>query len=190
MSSSFALADVLQLFLHCMSFSLLAVGGGMSVLPEFHRYLVADSGWLSDAQFTSSVALAQSAPGPNILFIALLGWNSGFNSGGYAWALLCAGAAMLGMLIPSTTLTLVITRWAHNNRELRIIQAFKQGMAPMVVALIAAAAWLLGSANNNPATDWRLWVLTVVCVGVLWKTRIHLLWMLGAGALLGGLGWV
>lgn len=190
MSGVLVLNDVFSLFLHCLSLSLLAVGGGMTVIPEFHRYLVGEQAWLSDAQFTSSVALAQSAPGPNVLFVALLGWNAGFNGGGYALALLCAFVSMLGLLIPSTTLTLAITRWMHRNRELRIIHAFKQGMAPMVVALLFAAAWLLGSANSDPATDRALWLLGLVAFVLLWKTKIHLLWMLGAGAVLGAVGWV
>ena len=97
---------------------------------------------------------------------------------------------MLGLLIPSTTLTLAITRWMHRNRELRIIQAFKQGMAPLVVALLFAAAVLLGSAYSNPASDQVLWVLAAIAFVLLWKTKIHLLWMLGAGAVLGAMGWV
>lgn len=190
MSSLLAVGDVFALFLHSLSMSLLAVGGGMTVIPEFHRFLVGDKGWLSDAQFTSSIALAQSAPGPNVLYVALLGWNVGFNGAGYVLALSCAFISMLGLLLPSTTLTLLITRWMHRNRELIIIHAFKQGMAPMVVALLFAAAWLLGSAYSNPATDWRLWLLAALAFVLLWKTKIHLLWMLGAGAVLGAMGWV
>ena len=190
MSPAIALGDVPVLFLHSLSLSLLAVGGGMSLIPDFHRYLVGEMAWLDDMQFTSSIALAQSAPGPNVLFVALLGWSAGFTGGGYVLALLCAIASMLGLLIPSSILTLLITRWMHRNRELRIIQAFKQGMAPLVVALLCASAWLLGSAHGNPATDWALWVLGAIAFVLLWKTKIHLLWMLGAGAVLGALGWV
>jgi chromate transporter len=182
--------DVFSLFLHCLSVSLLAVGGGITLLPDFHRFLVAEKGWLVDAQFTSSVALAQAAPGPNVLYLAVLGWNAGFNGGGYAMALACALAAMLGLLIPSSTFTLVITRWAHRNRELRGLRAFKQGMAPLVVGLLIATVWVLGSVNDDLARDWRLWMLSALTAALLWKTRIHLLWLLGAGAGLGALGWV
>ena len=188
--TGFDLGEVLPLFLHSLSLSLLAVGGGITVVPDFHRFLVSEHAWLDDAQFTSSIALAQSAPGPNILYIALLGWNAGFNGGGYGLALLSAMAAMVGMLLPSTTLTLTITRWAHRNRELRVLRAFKQGMAPIVVALLLATVWLLASVLGNPATDWGLWLISLLCFALLWKTRLHLLWMLAGGAVLGALGWV
>ena len=70
-----AASDLLALFGHFLVLSLLAVGGAITTAPDMHRYLVVDQRWLSDAQFTASVALAQAAPGPNVLFVAVLGWN-------------------------------------------------------------------------------------------------------------------
>jgi len=46
------------------------------------------------------------------------------------------------------------------------------------------------SANNNATKDWPLWLLGLVCMLLVWKTKIHLLWLLGVGALLGALGLV
>jgi chromate transporter len=88
------LADWWSLFLHFVSLSLLAVGGAITTAPDIHRYLVDETHWLSDTQFTSSIALAQGAPGPNVMFVALMGWNVGLNAaGGLAglrWAALWA----------------------------------------------------------------------------------------------------
>ena len=187
-----------SLFVHFASLSLLAVGGAITTAPDMHRYLVGQHGWLSDAQFTSSIALSQAAPGPNVLFVALLGWNVGLNAGGgpaggaMAWsmALLGVTVAMAGIMLPSSMLTYTATRWAHRNRELRAVRAFKTGMAPVVIALLIATGWLLTVAHNQPARDWPLWLLTAVTTVVVWKTRLHMLWLIGAGALLGALGWV
>lgn len=191
-------ADWLGLFGHFALLSLLSVGGAISALPDMHRYLVSVQRWLNDMQFTSSVALAQAAPGPNVLFVALMGWNVGLNAGGglaggwHAMALALAGvtATMVGILLPSSVLTYSATRWAHRNRELRAVRAFKAGMAPLVVALMLSTGWLLSAAHDDPARDWRLWLLTVAATLVVWRTRIHLLWLIAAGALLGALGWV
>ena len=79
-------ADWLSLFLHFLSLSLLAVGGAITTAPDMHRYLVGRQQWLTDPQFSASVAIAQAAPGPNVLFIALLGWNVGLNAGGLGTA--------------------------------------------------------------------------------------------------------
>lgn len=198
MSLSFTVTDWLALLAHFLSLSLLAVGGAIATAPDMHRYLVDQNHWLSDGQFTSSVALAQAAPGPNVLFVALLGWNVGMNAGGgmgagvVAWAFGALGVimAMLGIMLPSTTLTFAAARWGQQNRELRAVRAFKQAMAPIVVALLIATGWILASSQGSSFQNWRLWLLTGVCAVLVWRTRLHLLWLLGGGGLLGWMGWV
>ena len=191
-------ADWLALLSHFLSLSLLAVGGAITTAPDMHRFLVTQQHWLSDSQFTSSIALAQSAPGPNVLFIALFGWNVGMNAGGgvaaglAAWPYAALGVllAMIGILLPSTTLTFAAARWGHQNRELRAVRAFKQGMAPIVIALLIATGWILAANNGNAVKSWPLWLLTAVTALLVWRTRIHMLWLLAAGGLLGWFGLV
>jgi len=183
-----AWADWLQLFLHFVSLSLLAVGGAITTAPDMHRFLVDQQGWLSDGQFNASIAIAQAAPGPNVLFVALMGWNVGLNAGGLLQALFGVLVSMLGIMLPSSSLTYFASRWSHANRELRSVRAFKQGMAPIVIALLIATGWILASAHGEPARDWPLWLTTVVTTLIVWRTRLHLLWLLAAGGLLGWFG--
>ena len=181
-------SDWLNLFGHYLLLSLLSIGGGISTVPDMHRYLVDNKGWLTDPQFTASISLAQAAPGPNILFVALMGWNVGINAGGLLTGLLGVLITMVGILLPSTTLTYVASQWGHRNRNLRPVRAFKQGMAPIVVALLLATGWILAGADKDPAQNWPLWLVTVIAAILVWRTKIHLLWLLGAGALLGWYG--
>ena len=191
-------ADWWGMFQHFASLSLLAVGGAITTAPDMHRYLIEETNWLSESQFTSSIALAQAAPGPNILFVALMGWNVGLNAaaglgGGWMTPLLSGlgvAVSMLGIMLPSSVLTYLATRWAHQHREVRAIRAFKAGMAPIVIALLLATAWLLTLSHDQPARDWPLYGLTVLTTLVVWRTRVHMLWLIGAGGLLGALGWV
>ena len=182
--------DWLDLFMHYLSLSLLTVGGAISTAPDMHRYLVEQQHWLTDAQFNASIAIAQAAPGPNVLFIALMGWNIGLNAGGILTGMLGVALTMLGILIPSSTLTYMTAQWGHQNRELHAVRAFKQGMAPIVVALLMATSWILTTTNGRELTDWRLWLLTATSVVIVWRSKIHMLWLLGAGALLGWFGLV
>jgi chromate transporter len=183
-------ADWLNLFVHYLGLSLMAVGGAISTAPDMHRYLVDQQHWMTEPQFNASITLAQAAPGPNVLFVALMGWQVGLNSGSLSSALLGMVLTMTGMLIPSATLTYVASRWGHNNRDLRAVRAFKQGMAPVVIGLILATGWLMSSVHGQPATDWPIWLATSVSAMIVWKTRIHLLWLLAAGGLLGWFGWI
>lgn len=195
---SFSGADWLALLTHFLSLSLLAVGGAITTAPDMHRYLVMQQHWLSDAQFSSSIALAQAAPGPNVLFIALFGWNVGMNAGGgvaagiNAWPYAALGLliAMIGILVPSTTLTFAAARWGHQNRELRAVRAFKQGMSPIVIALLISTGWILAANLGSTGKGWPLPLLTASTALLVWRTRVHMLWLLAGGGLLGWLGWV
>ena len=185
-----AWSDWLNLLAHYLALSLLSVGGAITTLPEMHRFLVDQQRWLSDAQFNASIAIAQASPGPNVLFVALMGWNIGINAGGMGSALIGALLTMTGILLPSTTLSYLTARWSHRNRDRRSVRAFKQGMSPIVIALLIATGWILASAHQDPANDWPLWLLTAATALIIWRSKIHLLWLLASGALLGGFGLV
>ena len=188
--------DWLHLFAYFLTLSLMAVGGAITAAPDMHRYLVDGNHWLSETQFTSSIAIAQAAPGPNVLFIALLGWNVGLNAGGgsglTAWSLGALGVliCMTGIMLPSTLLTWQAARWGQRNKSRRSVRAFKQGMAPLVIGLLLATGWLLASGTGQPAQEWARWLLAALCMLLVWRTRIHLLWLLAVGAALGAMGWI
>jgi chromate transporter len=187
---SFTAADWLALAGHFLSLSLLAVGGAISTAPDMHRYLVDQRHWLSDPQFSASITIAQAAPGPNILFVALLGWNVGLNAAGPSGAWAGLALAMTGILLPSTLLTCLAARWGHRNRDLRVVRAFKQGMTPIVLALLVATGWILATGRRYELAQAPLWALSIASTVIVWRTRLHLLWLLGAGAALGWIGLV
>jgi chromate transporter len=179
-----------NLFLHFMMLSLLSVGGAISTLPDMHRYLVHQQHWLSETQFNASVALAQAAPGPNVLFVALMGWNVGINTGSIWAGLLGVLLAMTGIILPSATLTFSFANWSHKNRELLLVRSFKLGMAPVVIGLLIATGWIMASAHQQWRQDWPIWLLAASTSIIVWRTRVHLLWLLAAGACLGWFGFV
>jgi chromate transporter len=190
LSLNFGVTEWFHFFLHYLSLSLLAIGGAIAMIPDMHRFLVEQNLWLTSAQFNASVAIAQAAPGPNVLFIALMGWNVGMNAGGVVYGLLGITLAMTGMLLPSSVLTYNATQWGHRNRNLRGVRAFKQGMAPIVVGLLIATGLILASASGKSLDHWPLWLLAGLSTLICWRTKLHILWLLGAGALMGWLGWI
>lgn len=173
------LADAWALFGHFMALSLLSIGGAITLVPDMHRRLVTEGGLLSEADFTASIALAQAAPGPNVLFVALMGWHSA----GAAGAL----ASMLGIMLPSTTLALGVSRWVSTRRHWMGVRAFQAGMTPVTVGLLLATGWLL---MPSPQTQTPAWLLAVVVAILVWRTRIPLIWLVVGGAALGAAGWV
>ena len=99
-------------------------------------------------------------------------------------------ATLVGVLLPSSTLTWFATRWLYSNREHPGVRAFKAGLAPISIALILSTSWLLSAAHADWPHDWRLWTLTVASLLLVWRTKVHLLAVLAVGALLGALGLV
>ena len=161
-------------FAQFLLLSLLSIGGAISTAPEMHRYLVDQHHWLTNEQFSAMVAIAQAAPGPNLLFVAVLGWGIGGFLGMFV--------TMIGILLPSTTLTLLAARWGEARRSTRGVQAFVTGMAPLTVGLVLSAGFILGKPGyGNP---WLL-ALMVATVVVCVRTKVSPLWLIAAGGLVG-----
>jgi chromate transporter len=89
-------------------------------------------------------------------------------------------------MLPSTTLALSAARWGHARRDWRAVQAFKAGMAPIVIGLLFATGWILTAETPG----WRAGVLTLAAALLVWRTRVHVLVLVGAGAVVGALGWL
>jgi len=157
--------------------SLVSVGGINAVLPELQRQVVERHGWMSAGEFAALYALAQAAPGPNMLVSTLIGWHVA----GVAGAL----AATVGLVGPCALLTYVVAGAWQRFRDRpwrRLVQA---GLVPVTAGLVMAAAIVLSMAT---AISVGHAILTAVGAGLLVATRLHPLWLLAAGAALGAAG--
>jgi len=157
--------------------SLLAFGGGNSVLPEMQRQVTEVHPWMTATQFASLLALAQASPGPNMLVTALIG----FQVAGVPGALV----AMLSMCGPSSVLTFFAARLWQQFRAARWRQVVQSGLMPVTAGLIMAGALVL---TGTTSTGWQTGLLTVVAVALFTATRIHPLLVLAAAAGLGAVG--
>jgi chromate transporter len=157
---------------------LLAVGGINAVVPEIHRQTVEMAQVMTDRQFTDLFAIAQAAPGPNVIFATLIGYQIA------GWV----GAAVttLAMCGPTCVLTYFVGQLADRFKEARWRIATQAGLVPVSVGLVAATALLLARAADH---NWVDVALTVTTAAVALKTRINPLWMLGLAALVGLAGW-
>ena len=169
----------LQLMWHFMTLSLLAIGGAITTVPDMQRFVVREQGWLSDAAFSSCIAIGQAAPGPNVLFVAVIGYSVGGLAG--------VVATMLGTLLPSATLALAASRLSARHTQSRGLRAFTAGLAPLTIGLLLATGWIL----LQPA-GLHLAPLLLVAGTLAWmlRTRRSPLWAMAAGAGAGAWGWV
>lgn len=157
--------------------SLLAFGGGNTVLPEMHRQAVDVHHWLTNAEFAALYALAQAAPGPNMMVVPLIGWHVAGWSG-----LLVSAVAIFG---PSSIVTVVAMRLWRRFKDQAWRKAVQAGLVPISVGLVAASASLIVQAADH---TWGLVAITAACAVATTTTRLHPLWLLAAGAVVGWTG--
>src|SRR3546814_5848958 len=110
--------------------SLVAIGGVNTVLPELHRLIVTEGGWMSGAEFTALYALAQSAPGPNVIFVTLLGWQLAGLGGALA-----ATAAVCG---PSFIIAYVVASLSVARGESAWFRLIRRALVPLPTGLLVA----------------------------------------------------
>lgn len=192
LAGGLTVADLAALFGHFLMLSLLAVGGALSTAPEMQRWIVGERGWLSAEDFASSVALAQAAPGPNVLFVAVIGFNVAGLAG--------VAAAMAGTLLPSSVLAIAARRSSQRHEKSLAVRAFNAGFAPLTLGLLLATGWLVVEPGLlRPAAGGAVaqGVALLLVAGTLWMA-LRTTWppllpiALGAaaGAVLGAAGWL
>jgi len=165
-----------QLAIGFMSISLIAVGGGIAVVPEMNRLVVDVHGWMSDARFTQLFALAQAAAGPNVLVVGLIGWQVA----GLAVMLVATAA----MTIPSGLLAYGFCRMRTRLAGKAGMRLVEKGLVPIAGGLILASGMLLGQAA---ASGWLAVALTLGSTLFVWRPDRRPLWVLVAGGVVGAL---
>lgn len=167
---------------HLALLSFATIGGGVVMLaPDIQRYVVDVHHWLGDEQFAAAYAIAQAAPGPNMLFVTLVGWQIA----GWMGAL----GATLAVTIPPGLLTYAIGRVSNgrtNGRASggvgRFGQAVRNGLAPLSVGLLLAAVWVLLDSTH---AGWRELIAVALALVLVMRTKINPIWLIGLGALAG-----
>jgi chromate transporter len=165
--------------LHLALLSLVAVGGVNTIVPELHRQVVEVSGALTAQQFADLFAIGQAAPGPNVLFVTLIGWQLAGATG----ALLTAAA----LCVPSCTITFFITRVWDRFKDAPWRIATEAGVIPVTIGFVAASALLIARAADGSLAAFAI---TAATAAVAYWGGINPLWALAAAALLGVLGFV
>ncbi|MGV1896114.1 chromate transporter [Agrobacterium vitis] len=168
------IATLISLALIFTELSLIAFGGGNAILPEMQRRVVEVQHWMSASEFSALFALAQAAPGPNMMVVPLVGWHVA----GFA-GVVVTSIAKFG---PSSLITAgAVTLWERfkDRPWRRIVQA---GLAPMTAGLVTSSAAVITKAS---ATSPILIGIATGCAVLTAMTKVHPLIALGSGALIG-----
>jgi chromate transporter len=176
-----------QLIVLFGSLSLMSIGGGNAVLPEMHLRAVNQQHWLSNGQFADLFSISQTAPGPSILIVGMVGYAAGLEVGGVPGAILGGVVATAAMVLPAASLVYAITLFWQRAEESRWRIAVEKGFAPLTVGLILASSLVMSRAADH---DWRAYLLTAVCTVIFVRTRLNPLLVVAGAGVIGYLGFV
>ena len=167
------------------SLSLLSIGGGNAVLPEMHLQAVRGHHWMTDSQFADIFSISQTAPGPSILIVTLVGYGAGLRVGGVPCAILGGVIATAAMVIPAASQVYGITLFWQQAEESKWRIAVEKGFAPLTVGLILATSLVMSRAADH---DWRAYLLTAICTAIFVLTKTNPLIVVFAAGVLGYFG--
>lgn len=154
--------------------SVLAFGGGNAILPEMQHQVVTVHQWMTAEQFSSLFAMAQAAPGPNMMIVPLVGWHIAGPAG-----LLVTSLAKFG---PSSIITVYVLKFWQRFKDHPLRARFEKALKPITVGLVLVSAWLIADASAQNA----LLILIVILTAILGMfKKVHPLWVMALGAGLG-----
>ncbi|WP_428483685.1 chromate transporter [Rhodopila sp.] len=155
--------------------SVLAFGGGTSVLPAMQRAAVDQHHWLTAREFLDMFAISRAAPGPGSLIVLLIGLK--------AAGLIGAAVSFIAMFAPSCLAVHVVGRYWHRAARSTWRPLVERALAPVAVGLTFASGLAL---MRGTEAGWLPWSITIISTALFGATNTNpiLLLALGAGTLL------
>ena len=154
--------------------SLLSIGGANATVPEIHRQVVDIHHWMDDATFATLVAIGQTAPGPNVLIVSMIGWHLAGLVG-----MLATSAAMV---VPSSVIAVGIGRVMNRNESSQAVNLARRSLAPLAVGFMLASGVVMARAAY---AGYLTLIIVGVVTAIITLTRISPVWSMAGGALVG-----
>ena len=121
-----------ELFLSFLQIGLFSIGGGYAAIPLIQSQVVENHAWLTMAEFTDLVTIAEMTPGPIAVNSATF---VGIRIAGLGGAIVATFACILPSLVIVSLLAFVYYRY----KQLSGLQCVLASLRPAVVTLIASA---------------------------------------------------
>ena len=183
--------SLLHLFFVFFYIGLFAIGGGLVAATFMQQTLVEQYGLISQEKFYSMLAISESTPGP-------IGVNLATYIGDELYGPVGAVITTFGEVLPSLIVIMIVARFFMKFQEKKAVQCVLGVMRPATSGMILVALVnvillsLVNTANFSFSFDflreffnWPQMFLYVVCLVVLFKTKLHPVVIIAAGAVFG-----
>ena len=180
-----------ELFITFFKIGLFTFGGGYAMIPMITRDVV-EKGWATAELLTDFIAIAESTPGTFAI-------NTATFIGMEQMGLIGAICATLGVILPSFIIILIIAKFFGKVSDNRYVKAFLWGVRPVVVGLIASAAFSIARSHIImtedfasvggffKAVDWRAIVIFALTFVISRLKKMHPIWLILIAGAMGAL---
>jgi chromate transporter len=165
----------LNLFVTFTKIGVLGYGGGPSMIPLIYEEVVEGREWMTDEEFTDTLAMGNALPGPiatkMTMFIGykVAGWGGGF-------------LALFSMLWPSLALMMVLGLLFLRFKDMPYAQAMLTAVRPVVVALLAYTVYTV---FPRSVRNWHNGLIALVAFSAVAFLNVHPALTILAAALIG-----
>jgi chromate transporter len=154
------------LFLSFLKIGTVGFGGGLAVIAQVRTLAVQQRHWLTEEEFASGFALAQTLPGTaagntaTYVGLRIRGWRG-------------AAVSMAGFILPSMLMMIALAILYRHLRYLPDTDRLFHGLNAAVVALIIVTAWRMGRNTLGKPWQWLLAVFACIVVAFFSATVIE-----------------
>ncbi len=169
----------MMLFYAFIKVGILGYGGGQSIVPFIQVEAVENYKWISIHEFTDTLAMANTLPGPIAVKMAFM---VGYKTAGLSGALV----SLLGLLLPSLLMMLALTSLYLRYKDLPAVEGLLKGVRPVVFALLVLVTYEIGPSS---VVSWPTAAIAAVSLCVMGFFNVHPAILMVAGAALGFALW-
>ncbi len=182
--------SLLRLFLIFFYIGLFAIGGGLVAATFMKQALVDTYGLISAEKFYSMLAVSESTPGP-------IGINMATYIGAELYGPVGALVCTIAEVLPSLIIIMIIARFFMRFNKHPLVKAAFSGLRPATSGMVLVAllpVFLLSLLNISAFSAsgnlldlfvWKSWIFYALCLLVLFKTKLHPIVIISAGAVFG-----
>ena len=150
-------------------------GSGLAIVPFLHGGVVNEFGWLSEAQFVDSVAVAMITPGPVVITVGFIGYLVA----GFPGACVAALATFLPCYLFTVALAPSFKKIAKNTS----IKAFVEGITAAVIGALVGSVIVIGMRTIKDIPTFLIAIAAVLAL--IYIKKLQEPYIIGIAAVIG-----
>ncbi|MDR1873586.1 MAG: chromate transporter [Synergistaceae bacterium] len=171
------MSSLIALFWSFLKIGCVGYGGGPSMIPLIKEEVVNLQQWINVADFMDALAIGNALPGPIATKMSVV---IGYHVAGIPGAVV----STVGIVLPSVVALVLLLKFVAYVKDNPRVRSMLKGLRPVVVAMLAYAAWDL---SHGSLTNVATWIIGGVTLALMIFTKIHPALFIVAGALAGAL---